>query len=201
MTKYFSLSLEKVGKDWGGHIVAVLIYLVITSALGFIYVGWILNGAFIIGYYHFLKKKFAGENAEIADLFMAFKESKYILPSILASIVSGIITFIGFICLIIPGIMAVAAFMFAYLIILDGEMDFWPALMKSKDIVSVKWFDYCMFIIVGGLIMLAGALVLGVGLLAAMPIVLGAVVLAYNDTKAVQAAPVEKPVESPIKES
>ncbi len=183
MTKYFSLALEKIGKDWGGHIIAALIYVIIIAVLSRFYVGFVLNGAFTIGYYYFLKKKLADEKAELADLFIAFKETKYILPAILASVVSGIIIFVGYILLILPGIVAMAAFMFVYLIILDGEMNFWDAMMKSKDIVAKKWFDYCIFIVIGVVIILGGVLFCGIGVLVALPVVVGAITLAYNDTK------------------
>lgn len=197
MTKYFSLSLEKIGKDWGGHIVAALVYIIILAVLGVTWIGNILAGCFTLGYFSFLAKKFNGENAEIADLFIAFKRTELVLPSILACIVMEIIIVLGFICLIIPGIMAAAAFMFTYLIMLDGEKDFWAAMMKSKDIVAKDWFQYCIFAILVAIISALGGIVI-VGVLVTIPIGLGAVVLAYNDTKVVKAVPVEKPAENPI---
>jgi len=197
MTKYFSLSLEKIGKDWGGHIVAALVYIIILAALGATWIGNILAGCFTLGYFNFLAKKFNNEPAEIADLFIAFKRTELVLPSILACVVMEIIIVLGFICLIIPGIMAAAAFMFTYLIMLDGEKDFWAAMMKSKDIVAKDWFQYCVFAILVAIISALGGIVV-VGILVTIPIGLGAVVLAYNDTKVVHAVPVEKPAENPI---
>lgn len=182
MTKYFAGALENVGKDWGGYVIATLVYIAITAVLGITYIGGLLSGCFMIGYFYFMTKKFKGEKAEVADLFIAFKKAELLMPSLLAGIVMGIIMVIGFILLIIPGIMAMAAFLFTYLIILDGEKDFWAAMMKSKDIVAKDWVKYCIFALFTAAIIMIGGIVI-IGVLVTMPIAIGAVVLAYEDIK------------------
>lgn len=196
MTKYFGDALNEVGKDWGGYIVGTLIYVLVTAGLGFIWIGGLVHGMFAVGYFYFVRKKITTGKADIADLFVSFKQTDLILPSILAGIVTAILTAVGFICVIIPGLFALAAFIFVYLIILDGEKDFWAAMMKSKDISAKDWGKYIVFAILAYLIIAAGGLVLGIGIIVTLPIGIASVVLLYEDLK--KPAQVETPAENPI---
>lgn len=191
MTQYFSKAFAEIQKDWGGYIVATLIYVVIESVLSRIYIGALVSGIFTIGYYYYLRKKVTEGKAEFADLFIAFKNTDLVVPSLLAGIIIAILTTLGTICLIIPGIILLAAFLFTYLIILDGEKDFWKAMMKSMDIAKKNWVEYCVFALLAVIIMALGVLLLGVGILVTVPIGTIAIVLAYEDAKKSATVPVE----------
>lgn len=191
MTQYFSKAFAEIQKDWGGYIIATLIYVVIESVLGRIFIGALVSGIFTLGYYYYIRKKITEGKAEFADLFIAFKNTDLVVPSILAGIVIGLLTVLGTICLIIPGIIALAAFLFTYLIILDGEKDFWAAMMKSKDIAAKNWVEYCVFALLAVIIAALGVLLLGVGILVTIPVGVIAIVLAYEDAKKSAAVNVE----------
>ncbi|MFH1452652.1 MAG: hypothetical protein ABIH00_01575 [Armatimonadota bacterium] len=201
MTKYFGEALTEVGKDWGGYILATLVYLAVTALLSIIWIGGFVSGLFLIGYYYFVKRKITEGTAEVGDLFIVFKKTELIIPSLLAGIVITLLTALGLLLLVIPGLIVIGAFLFTYLIILDGEKDFWEAMMKSKDIAATDWLKYIVFALLAGIILTAGALFFGIGMLVTMPIAITAIVLMYEDVKAPKAVNVKEEEVSVIKES
>ncbi|MEJ2671152.1 MAG: hypothetical protein P8168_02900 [Deltaproteobacteria bacterium] len=88
---------------------------------------------------------------------------------------------IGMIFLIIPGIYLTVSYLFASCLVVDRRMDFWPALELSRRTVTPLWFGFFAFLLLLILINLAGALLLGIGLLASIPISFCAVTVAYHD--------------------
>lgn len=185
--KYFSEAFREVGKDWGNHIVAALIFIAVTSLLGFTWIGGFLAGGVMIGYFYYVRQKIKEGKADFSDIFIALKKQELLLPSILAGIVSGIIVSIGTFFCIIPGIVAAAAFLFTYLIILDGELDFWKAMMKSKDIVAKNWVEYCIFTVLTILLVAVGCIVI-IGVIFTLPVGITAIILFYEDIKKNEAA-------------
>lgn len=183
MLNYFSLALKEVGKDWGGHIVAALIYVIIVSVLSATGVGSLALGALLLGYYYYVYRKVNGETAEYKDIWVCISKTELLVPSILAGIVSGLIISVGFVLCIIPGFVACAAFLFTFFIIIDGEMNFWEAMMKSKNIASGNWLKFTLFTFIAMLVASLGSIVIGIGVVVTLPIATVATVLLYNDIK------------------
>jgi hypothetical protein len=61
------------------------------------------------------------QEINIADMFAG---GKYLLQYFLGSLVVGIITFVGFLLLIVPGIIWSLKYMFVLFLIIDEELDF-----------------------------------------------------------------------------
>jgi hypothetical protein len=128
----------------------------------------------------FFLKMIRGEQAELADAFVGF--GPLFLPLMLFSVVGQLLTGIGFLFCLIPGIyLTVAWMMFAGLLILDKKLEFWDAMEVSRRVVTHHWWKAFGLLLVCVLLVLAGLLVCGIGVFVAYPVVTAAVVFAYED--------------------
>ena len=123
-------------------------------------------------------KLLQGKTPEFRDFFAGFQ---YFLPLLLLSLVAGLFIGIGTLLLIIPGVYLAVAYMFASYLVVDRRLDFWPAMELSRHTVNPRWFGYFAFMLLLVLLNLAGALLLGVGLLVTIPLSFCAVTVAYAD--------------------
>jgi len=70
---------------------------------------------------------------------------------------------------------------FSTFLMIDKNMGFWPAMQLSRKVVSKAWWWTLLFLIVSGLIYMAGALVCGVGMLVSAPLFVAMKVYLYDD--------------------
>ncbi|MGK7905462.1 MAG: hypothetical protein AB4352_29470 [Hormoscilla sp.] len=133
-----------------------------------------LSAGFTIAALQIVKR----QKTVIGDFFKGFQ---YLGPLVLANVAMSIISALGMILLIIPGIYLAVSYFFTIHLILDRKMDFWPAMETSRKIVTKRWFSIFGFGLVLGLINLGGALLLGLGLLVTVPLSSCAIVAAYDD--------------------
>ena len=84
-------------------------------------------------------------------------------------------------CLILPGINLLVAWIFTFPLIVDKRLDFWPAMKLSRKIISKHWWKFFGFLIVLVLINLAGFLVFFVGIFITFPVTFAALTYAYED--------------------
>jgi hypothetical protein len=130
-------------------------------------------GLFIVAYKHL-----SGESVEFADFFKGFEKFGVFL---LAGLVSGLLTLLGFVACIVPGIYLGIAYSFVQLFIIDQNLDFWPAMEMSRKLVTKNFFPIFGFVFLLGLINLGGALACGLGLLLTIPWTCLALTVAYLD--------------------
>ena len=90
-------------------------------------------------------------------------------PYLIASILFGVSVALGSILLIVPGIMIAIAWMFYTYLIIDKGLQPVEALKKSAEITKGYRWQLFGFMIVLVLINIAGAIVLGIGLLWTVP--------------------------------
>jgi uncharacterized membrane protein len=102
---------------------------------------------------------------------------------IIASILCMIAYTIGFALLIIPGLIVLVRLTFFGFIILEGETSPIHAIKKSWAMTKGKFWHLFAFALLLGLIDVAGALLLGVGLLVTVPLTLIALAYAYDKLK------------------
>lgn len=62
---------------------------------------------------------------------------------------------------------------FSLLLVIDKGYDFWPAMQLSRRMVSRRWWMTLLFVVVGGIISMLGALACLVGLLVTVPLFYG----------------------------
>lgn len=100
---------------------------------------------------------------------------------IVAGLLAGAITFLGFLVLILPGIYFVVSYVFTSQFILFRGLTFWPALEASRKLVGRSWFPVFGLCIVAFCVGFAGMLFLGVGLLLSAPLAVLMIHSAFRD--------------------
>ena len=125
-------------------------------------------------------KRLHGEPTDVGQAFAGF--SIQFVPLMLASIVAHVLTFIGLLACVVPGIyLLVAWWMFVPLLIIDKGLDFWPAMEASRKVVNRYWWPCFGLFLLTCLVGLVGAVFLIVGLFLTLPLAVGATVYAYED--------------------
>lgn len=88
----------------------------------------------------------------------------------LAALLIYILTVIGFVLLILPGIYLSIAYIFTLPLIADKGMNVWEAMELSRKTVTKHWFKVFGLFLLLSIIMTLGALALGIGLIWAVPL-------------------------------
>jgi len=170
----------------------------------------ILTGPLMGGVYYFLLKCIRRQPAEVGDVFAGFRLAfgqlllGYLIMVllILAASLPGLVimgipiyfmvqhhaaapgpilvALLGFIVAMIPAIYLSIGWIFALPLIIDRQMDFWPALSASRRVVGKHWWLVFGLVVVCGLIKLAGFALCCVGLFFTLPIAFGAMMYAYE---------------------
>jgi uncharacterized membrane protein len=164
---------ELVKDDLGTFVLMTIVMSVVNGV-----VPLLLQGATTAGFQGACKKKLRGQKPQLGDLFDGFQVFG---ATLVAHIVISILTFIGVLFLIIPGLVVAAMYIFTFLFIIDKRMDFSAAMRASHAVVKQDYVGYTLFIIVLGLLNFAGVLCLLVGLLVTIPITFAAISVAYRD--------------------
>jgi len=128
--------------------------------------------------FYFLKK-IRHEPATVETAFSGF--SHRFVQLFLAGFVTSLLTWLGFLCLLLPGVYLLAAWMFTLPLVMDKKLDFWSAMELSRKVVTKHWFKLLGFGIVLMLLEFAGMLALVVGVFVMSPLVLAALMYAYED--------------------
>jgi len=131
------------------------------------------------GYEWYILKKIRGEPTTAGDAFEGFRRA--FGPLVLVGLLTGVLCALGLVFLLLPGIYLWVGYRFAYLMVLDKRLDFWTAMEVSRRVVTAQWwrvFGLALLAIPFGLL---GLCALVVGVFIAIPLIVGAMVCAYED--------------------
>jgi hypothetical protein len=103
------------------------------------------------------------------------------MPFFLYSIVAGLLIGAAYVVFVIPGLYLATAWCWAMLLMLDRNMDFWPAMMASMKVVHRNFWPTLGWILVVGIISSVGQIACGIGMLVTMPWAMCMMVAAYRD--------------------
>ncbi|HOX57703.1 MAG TPA: GYF domain-containing protein [Candidatus Paceibacterota bacterium] len=170
----------------------------------------IITGPLTGGVYYFLLKVIRGQGAEIGDVFAGFRLAfanlllGYIVVTLLtclamlpgiaimafpiammaqnnaAEVGPVLLALVGFIVVLIPAVYLAASWMFSLPLIIDKQMDFWPAMGASRRMVGKHWWLVVGLAVVCGLINCAGFLACCVGIFVTLPLTFSAMMYAYE---------------------
>lgn len=116
------------------------------------------------------------ETLDLKDLWIPSLFWKYLFATLLV----GAITLVGFILLVIPGIIAIVALLFATYLVVDRKMGPVEAVKESAKITKGHRWKLLGLVIVLGLLNFLGAIALMIGLLVTVPVSMIAIVHAYR---------------------
>lgn len=139
----------------------------------------IIVGVLMGGLFFFFLKLIRNEKAEVGDGFAGFAQA--FLHLFLGGLVAGLLTLIGFIFLIIPGIYLKVAWSFALPLIIDKRLDFWPAMELSRRVATRHFWPLFVLLLLGFLLNCLGVLACIVGTFITWPLTIGAIAYAYED--------------------
>jgi hypothetical protein len=135
-------------------------------------------GSFIVS-----AKLLQGHPYRFSDFFLGFR---FFIPLLLTALVGGLLTGIGLLLLIIPGVYLLVSYLFASILVVDRRLDFWQALETSRRTVHHHWFGLFGFLLLLALVNLGGFLLLVVGLMVSLPVTSCALTAAYADLLGLQ---------------
>jgi uncharacterized membrane protein len=72
------------------------------------------------------------------------------------------------------------SWIFTLALIIDRQMDFWPAMEASRKVIGKHWTAAFALLVLCGVIYLAGMAVCCVGVFISLPITVGALMYAYE---------------------
>jgi hypothetical protein len=176
-----------VRDNMGMLVGATVLGWLITVGLAFVpVVGWAVGIVLLGGLDYMFLRRIRGETVQIGDLFAGFNIA--LLHLVLAGLVAGLLTSVGFVLCILPGIYLGVGYVFALPLVIDKKMDFWPAMEVSRQVVHRHWWSIFALMIVLALIAIAGFCVCIVGGLISVPVATAALMYVYEDLFGQQAA-------------
>ncbi len=150
----------------------------------------IIGGAIWVGIWRALLGMIGGRKPTVGMMFEGFDRFG---DAFLAHLVSAILIALGFICLIVPGIILAIMWLFTFAVIGETSLGFWEAMRESARLTEGYRWRIFLLLLACLLVSMLGALVLCVGWFIAMPVNLTALALAYRflqEKKRAAAAPV-----------
>jgi predicted Ser/Thr protein kinase len=139
----------------------------------------LLYGPLMGGLYYSYLKRIRGEKVSVETAFSGF--GPRFVQLLLGSLVGFFLIGIGLLCLVLPGIYLLVCWAYAIPLIIDKEMDFWPAMSLSRQMVRKHWWKNLALLIVLALVHGAGLLMFGAGILLTAPIATLAFAYAYTE--------------------
>lgn len=128
--------------------------------------GWVLQMSASLGLIAIALKIHDNKKAQYSDLL---SKIHLFIPYLFGSIVYGVIIFVGYLLLIVPGVIWSLKFQYFSYLMVDKNMGPIDAMKRSSRITKGHKWNLFLFGILLALINLAGLLALGVGLFLTLP--------------------------------
>ncbi|HVV71132.1 MAG TPA: glycerophosphoryl diester phosphodiesterase membrane domain-containing protein, partial [Verrucomicrobiae bacterium] len=179
----------------------------------------VVTGPLTAGVYYFLLKNARHQVADIGDVFAGFRIclGQLILGYVVVALFTGLAALpggaliaypiyelahhqgptgfmilwicFGFLILLIPVMYLSICWIFTLPLIIDRQMDFWPAMSASRKMVSKHWWSVFALMVVCGLLNIVGVVACCVGVFVSAPLAFGAMMYAYESIFSAPAAP------------
>jgi uncharacterized membrane protein len=177
-----------VRDNMGVLVGATLLGWIITIGVAWVPVlGWAVGIVLVGGLDYMFIRRIRGEAVQVGDVFAGF--SLAFLHLTLAGLVKSLLTSLGFVLCILPGIYLGVGYVFALPLVIDKKMEFWPAMEVSRRVVHHHWWSTFALVIVLALIACAGFLVCIVGAFVTIPVASASLMYVYEDLFGLEAPP------------
>ncbi len=120
----------------------------------------------------------AGRSVSFGDVFSQYDR---ILPLFFMSLLMGVMIFIGFMLLIVPGIYLSIAYLLAIPLMIDKNLGIWDALETSRQVITKCWWRMLGLMLLIMLIMIPSFLLLMIPLIWTAPAAIVAMMLVYRN--------------------
>ncbi len=165
----------------GVNLLLMLIFTALGSFhfFGLFFLSPLLGGVLSGGWYYYFILRIRGQPTTVGDAFAGF--SRAFVTLVVAGLLVTIFVTVGLCLLVIPGIYLAIAYAFTYMLATDKRLPVWEAMETSRRIITRQWWRVLGLVLLGIPFIILGFAALGVGILVAMPLVVGAVAYAYED--------------------
>jgi hypothetical protein len=147
LSRSLDLMKENLGLLFGACFVVWLVESICQRLpiVGMLY--WVLQGVVNAGLYLIFLNRIRGKPASVGEVFSGFSSGfpQLLLAGMITTLLSGI----GWLFCMLPGIYLMVAWIFAIPLVVDKKLEFWTAMETSRKVVTRVWFE------VLGLIILA----------------------------------------------
>lgn len=173
ISRYFNEGWELFKRAPGVFIGFSLVYIVVLGAVSFIdetlssVVNLFVTPIAAAGYYTAASVVDRKGHIEFNDFFHSMDRYWHLF---LFNIIVAILTAIGLVLLVIPGLWFAVAVMFGYPLIALERMSFTDSIEVSIRVINKKWFHFLLLAFLLLLVLLGGVILCGVGILVAMPL-------------------------------
>jgi uncharacterized membrane protein len=167
------------GNFWPIVGVSALLGLMIGVCAATWVAGLILVGPLAGGLNWYMLKHIRGQRPRLEDAFAGFTLA--FVQLMLASIVLSILTGLGLLCCILPGIYLSVAWMLTLPLVIDKRLGFWEAMELSRRVITHRWWSMLWLAILTFLINGLGVLCCLVGVFITAPWGMLAIMYAYED--------------------
>lgn len=194
-----------------GVTLVVLVITMILSAIPFLgaICNLLLNGVFYGGLYYYYLGKLRGEPREFGDAFAGFSKAlgPLMLTSLLVMAISVAVAlvllgpwcmaiffsashggqpnpllFLGMFLCCLPLVYISVAWAFAFILVIDKGLGPWTAMEVSRRVISRQWFQVFFTLFFGVILGMLGLIGLIIGIVFTIPLAIGAMVCAYEET-------------------
>jgi hypothetical protein len=177
--RYLGRGWDLVCRDFWPIIGVNALVQLVLFATNMVTLGIVLTGPLLGGLYYYHLLRVRGQTPVLEDAFCGFNRA--FLHLFLAQLVMTLLVAIGLICCVLPGIYIAVCWMFALLLVVDRQIDFWSAMDISRRVVAEHWISFFLLALVNLLLVCVGGLVCCVGQLVAVPVTMCALAVAYDE--------------------
>ncbi|BCM91025.1 hypothetical protein IAD21_02889 [Abditibacteriota bacterium] len=141
-------------------------------------IGFVVNTAIAAG---LIKMAIAQVRTGVASFNEMFSVTNIIGPILVAAILTGLVTYVGILLCIVPGIIAALGLCMTQPLVVDQNMGAVDAMKRSWEIMKPHLGSTFVLFLVLGLLNCAGLIACCVGILVTYPICIVAIALVYRD--------------------
>lgn len=136
----------------------------------------IITGPFVGGYFTAFRKSANGQRLSFNDFIETFYNP---VPTVMINLITGIITAIGTYLFILPGVYFYIALLFAIPFTVFFNMNILNALQSSLIIITRKWLNFFLLMLILLAINILGAIPYGLGLIFTFPFTYAALFVSF----------------------
>jgi len=138
----------------------------------------LISPCIIAGFYIAADKTIQGITPTFYDCFDGFRRFTDIVA---VSLVANLISSVGLLCLILPGIYLMVAYTFASMFVIFLNTDLSTALRLSRKVIHRNWWNMFGLFLVASIIGISGTILCGVGISFTLPIMHCTLYVAFED--------------------
>jgi hypothetical protein len=170
------------GESPGGEpfTAAVIIKQILSQLISAAVTYPLMAGIFMLGVHRAAQRQIS--------INMAFSYFGYVIPLSIVGVLVTVLSYIGFMLLVLPGIYLAIAYMLVIPLVLDKQLSPWQAMEASRKAITHHWFKAFFLFLLTGVIMLVSLIPLGLGLIWTYPMAVNVMGILYREIFGIEGA-------------